>query len=50
MADFAGPYLMKFGVEGKWSAKTTSSARFKHHMVQSLRDMRRVVEAAAAGE
>ncbi|ORX37603.1 acyltransferase ChoActase/COT/CPT [Kockovaella imperatae] len=44
---FAGPYLLKFGVEGKWSAQTTSSARFKHHLVQSLRDMRKVVEEAA---
>lgn len=47
MADLAGPYLLKFGIESKWSCEATSTARFKHHLVQSFRDMRRVVEAQA---
>jgi carnitine O-acetyltransferase len=47
MTDLAGPYLIKFGVESKWSCETTSTANLKHHLVQAFRDMRRVVEAQA---
>nr|XP_019043447.1 carnitine acetyltransferase [Kwoniella bestiolae CBS 10118]OCF22377.1 carnitine acetyltransferase [Kwoniella bestiolae CBS 10118] len=47
----AGPYLVKFGIESKFSCDKTSTQRFKHNIVQALRDMRRVCEAAAdAGE
>lgn len=46
-ADLAGPYLIKFGIESKWSCETTSTARFKHRIAQAFRDMRRVVEAGA---
>ena len=42
MADLAGPNLIKFGIESKRSCAVTSTAKFKHHVVQSLRDMRRV--------
>lgn len=45
--DLAGPYLLKFGIESKWSCEVTSTARFKHHLVQAFRDMRRVVENGA---
>jgi len=50
--DLGGPYLLKFGVESKWSCDATSTARFKHNLAQSLRDMRRIVEAqqGAGGE
>ena len=44
--DLAGPNLVKFGIESKTSCAVTSTAKFKHHLVQSLRDMRRVCEAA----
>ncbi|KAL7423876.1 hypothetical protein Q5752_001461 [Cryptotrichosporon argae] len=44
----AGPHLVKFGIESKTSCAATSTARFKHNLVQALRDMRRVCEAAAA--
>ncbi|WVQ66414.1 uncharacterized protein L199_004594 [Kwoniella botswanensis] len=42
----AGPYLVKFGIESKFSCDKTSTQRFKHNIVQALRDMRRVCEAA----
>jgi carnitine O-acetyltransferase len=48
--DLAGPYLLKFGIESKWSCEVTSTACFKHHLAQSFRDMRRVVEASAHEE
>ncbi|WVF68399.1 hypothetical protein IAT40_003164 [Kwoniella sp. CBS 6097] len=41
----AGPYLVKFGIESKYSCDKTSTQRFKHNIVQALRDMRRVCEA-----
>ncbi|ORY34657.1 Choline/Carnitine o-acyltransferase-domain-containing protein [Naematelia encephala] len=44
-----GPNLIKFGIESKHSCPVTSTARFKHNIVQSLRDIRRVCEAAAVG-
>ncbi|OCF34330.1 carnitine acetyltransferase [Kwoniella heveanensis BCC8398] len=43
----AGPYLVKFGIESKYSCDKTSTQRFKHHIAQALRDMRRVCEAQA---
>lgn len=43
--DLAGPHLIKFGIEGKFSAESTSVARFKHQIAQALRDMRRICEA-----
>jgi hypothetical protein len=46
--DLAGPYLVKFGIESKQSCSATSTAKFKHRIVQALRDMRAVCEAAAA--
>jgi len=49
MPDLAGPHLLKFGIESKWSCEVTSTARFKHNLAQSLRDMRRVVEAQQEG-
>lgn len=48
LSDLAGAFLLKFGIETKWSCKETSTARFKHHLVQSLRDMRGVVESAGS--
>jgi carnitine O-acetyltransferase len=48
-SDLAGPFLVKFGIESKFSCPTTSTSRFKHHIVQALRDMREVCEAATAG-
>nr|XP_019003669.1 carnitine acetyltransferase [Kwoniella mangroviensis CBS 8507]OCF67130.1 carnitine acetyltransferase [Kwoniella mangroviensis CBS 8507] len=42
----AGPYLVKFGIESKFSCDKTSTQRFKHNIVQALRDMRKVCEAA----
>jgi carnitine O-acetyltransferase len=51
ISDLAGSHLLKFGIESKWSCEVTSTARFKHNLAQSLRDMRRVVEAQqGAGE
>ncbi|GFZ49784.1 hypothetical protein JCM24511_07187 [Saitozyma sp. JCM 24511] len=44
----AGPYLVKFGIESKQSCSATSTAKFKHRIVQALRDMRAVCEAATA--
>ncbi|RXK39702.1 carnitine acetyltransferase [Tremella mesenterica] len=44
----AGPNLIKFGIESKYSCPTTSTTIFKHHLVQALRDMRRVCEAAVS--
>nr|XP_019009266.1 carnitine acetyltransferase [Kwoniella pini CBS 10737]OCF48047.1 carnitine acetyltransferase [Kwoniella pini CBS 10737] len=41
----AGPYLVKFGIESKFSCEKTSTQRFKHNIVQSLRDIRRVCES-----
>ena len=49
MPDLAGPHLLKFGIESKWSCEVTSTARFKHNLAQSLRDMRRVVESQQEG-
>ncbi|WRT69787.1 uncharacterized protein IL334_006778 [Kwoniella shivajii] len=46
----AGPNLVKFGIESKFSCDKTSTQRFKHNIVQSLRDMRRVCEAANGGD
>jgi carnitine O-acetyltransferase len=43
--DQPGKHLLKFGIESKVSCEATSTSRFKHHLVQSLRDMRRVCEA-----
>ena len=43
----AGPNLIKFGLESKISCPTTSTARFKHRIVQAFRDLRRVAEANA---
>ncbi|WWC92892.1 uncharacterized protein L201_007854 [Kwoniella dendrophila CBS 6074] len=42
----AGPYLFKFGIESKFSCDKTSTPRFKHNLVQALRDMRSICEAA----
>lgn len=47
-SDLAGPFLLKFGIESKWSCEVTSTARFKHHLAQAFRDMRRVAEANEA--
>ncbi|WVQ95947.1 hypothetical protein IAU59_003046 [Kwoniella sp. CBS 9459] len=41
----AGQYLVKFGIESKYSCDKTSTQRFKHNVVQALRDMRRICEA-----
>ncbi|OWZ78816.1 carnitine acetyltransferase [Cryptococcus neoformans Bt85] len=41
----AGPHLIKFGIESKFSCEKTSTQRFKHNIVQVLRDMRAVCEA-----
>lgn len=41
-----GPHIIKFGIESKNSCPTTSTTKFKHHLAQALRDMRRVCEAA----
>ncbi|KAK8849764.1 hypothetical protein IAR55_005100 [Kwoniella newhampshirensis] len=46
----AGPHLIKFGIESKFSCSVTSTQRFKHHIAQALRDMRRVCELAAGNE
>jgi carnitine O-acetyltransferase len=43
--DQPGKHLIKFGIESKVSCSVTSTSRFKHHLVQALRDMRRVCEA-----
>ncbi|WVQ77521.1 hypothetical protein IAR50_007207 [Cryptococcus sp. DSM 104548] len=43
----AGPHLIKFGIESKFSCDKTSTQRFKHHVVQALRDMREVCESVA---
>lgn len=45
MIDQPGKHLIKFGIESKVSSEATSTRRFKHHLVQALRDMRRVCEA-----
>lgn len=50
MIDLAGPFLVKFGIESKFSCPTTSTSRFKHHIVQALRDMREMCEEAAAAD
>nr|ODO04266.1 carnitine acetyltransferase [Cryptococcus depauperatus CBS 7855] len=39
----AGPHLIKFGIEGKFSCEKTSTQRFKHHIVQALRDIRELI-------
>ena len=44
-ADLLGPHMIKFGIESKNSCPTTSTTKFKHHLAQALRDMRRVCEA-----
>lgn len=44
--DLNGPNLIKFGIESKASCTTTDTTRFTHRIVQALRDMRRVCEAA----
>nr|XP_018260190.1 carnitine acetyltransferase [Kwoniella dejecticola CBS 10117]OBR82348.1 carnitine acetyltransferase [Kwoniella dejecticola CBS 10117] len=41
----AGPYLVKFGIESKFSCEKTSTQRFKHNLAQALRNMRRVCES-----
>ncbi|WWD20394.1 hypothetical protein CI109_104870 [Kwoniella shandongensis] len=46
----AGPHLVKFGIESKYSCDKTSTQRFKHNIAQALRDMRRVCEVAAGVE
>lgn len=46
----AGPNLIKFGIESKVSCPTTSTARFKHQIVQAFRDLRRVAEANASAD
>ncbi|WVR07972.1 hypothetical protein IAU60_005015 [Kwoniella sp. DSM 27419] len=43
----AGPHLVKFGIESKFSCDKVSTQRFKHNIVAALRDMRAVCEAAA---
>lgn len=45
LLDMAGPHLIKFGIESKFSCEKTSTQRFKHNIVQVLRDMRAVCEA-----
>jgi len=45
MIDQPGKYLIKFGIESKVSSEITSTRRFKHHLVQALRDMRRICES-----
>jgi hypothetical protein len=47
LVDLAGPHLIKFGIESKWSCEVTATARFKHNIAQALRDVRRVIEASA---
>ncbi|KAL1412564.1 hypothetical protein Q8F55_000311 [Vanrija albida] len=44
------PHIVKFGLESKVSCPTTSTTRLKHNIVQALRDMRRVCEAASTGK
>ena len=46
MIDLAGPYQIKFGLESKWSCEKTSTARFKHVIVQAFRDVRNMIESA----
>ncbi|WVQ84423.1 hypothetical protein IAT38_006575 [Cryptococcus sp. DSM 104549] len=46
----AGPHLIKFGIESKYSCDKTSTQRFKHNIVQALRDMRAVCEAGAGAD
>ncbi|ODN84949.1 hypothetical protein L202_00794 [Cryptococcus amylolentus CBS 6039] len=43
----AGPHLIKFGIESKFSCDKTSTQRFKHNIVQALRDMRELCEGVA---
>jgi len=45
MIDQPGKHLIKFGIESKVSSEVTSTRRFKHHLVQALRDMRRICES-----
>jgi carnitine O-acetyltransferase len=45
MIDQPGKHLVKFGIESKVSSEITSTRRFKHHLVQALRDMRRICES-----
>lgn len=47
LIDLAGANLIKFGIESKFSCAVTSTAKFKHQVVQALRDMRRVCEMAS---
>ncbi|KAK4687387.1 hypothetical protein P7C73_g2745, partial [Tremellales sp. Uapishka_1] len=46
----AGPFLIKFGIESKFSCDKTSTSTFKHNIVESLRMMREVCESVAAGD
>jgi carnitine O-acetyltransferase len=45
MVDQPGKHLIKFGIESKVSNEVTSTRRFKHHLAQALRDMRRICES-----
>jgi hypothetical protein len=46
--DLAGAKLIKFGIESKHSCAETSTPKFQQNVVESLREMRVVVEENAA--
>lgn len=43
-ADLTGKNILKFGIESKRSCPATSTERFRSHVADALREMRRVCE------
>ncbi|KAK4058251.1 hypothetical protein OIO90_000408 [Microbotryomycetes sp. JL221] len=46
----AGSKVIKFGIESKHSCETTSTDRFRNNIIEAMREMRKVCEAAAPAE
>ncbi|KZV97484.1 acyltransferase ChoActase/COT/CPT [Exidia glandulosa HHB12029] len=46
----SGPNLLRFGIESKVSCSATSTERYKLHLVESLREMKKMCEVALRQE